>query len=72
MAAAALGADAVIVQGSQPQAQRDYWQYPKTSGIAIKYTDDPPIRGDGIGGPLLPFWAETGKTECTRMAADAF
>jgi hypothetical protein len=39
MAAAALGADAVIVQESQPQSQRDYWQYPKTSGVAIKYTD---------------------------------
>ena len=39
MAAAQLGADAVIVQGAQPQSQRDYWQYPKTSGIAIKYTD---------------------------------
>jgi hypothetical protein len=39
MAAAQLGADAVIVQGQGAQAQRDYWQYPKTSGIAIKYTD---------------------------------
>jgi hypothetical protein len=39
MAAAQLGADTVIVQGAQPQSQRDYWQYPKTSGIAIKYTD---------------------------------
>jgi hypothetical protein len=39
MATAALGADAVMVQGSQPQSQRDYWQYPKTSGVAIKYTD---------------------------------
>ena len=39
MAAAQLGADAVIVQGAQAQSQRDYWQYPKTSGIAIKYTD---------------------------------
>ena len=39
MAAAQLGADAVIVQGAQPQSQRDYWQYPKTSGVAIKYTD---------------------------------
>lgn len=36
MAAAALGADAVIVQGSQAQSQRDYWQYPETSGVAIK------------------------------------
>ena len=33
MASAQLGADAVIVQGSQ--VQRDYWQYPKV----IKYTD---------------------------------
>ena len=39
MAAAQLGADAVIVQGAQAQSQRDYWQYPKTSGVAIKYTD---------------------------------
>jgi hypothetical protein len=39
MAAAQLGAHAVIVQGSPPQSQRDYWQYPKTSGIAIKYAD---------------------------------
>jgi hypothetical protein len=39
MAAAQLGADAVIVQSQSPQAQRDYWQYPKTSGIAIKYAD---------------------------------
>jgi hypothetical protein len=39
MAAAALGADAVIVRGEDTQTQRDYWQYPKTSGIAIKYTD---------------------------------
>jgi hypothetical protein len=39
MAAAALGADAVIVRGQDSQAQRDYWQYPKTSGIAIKYTN---------------------------------
>jgi hypothetical protein len=29
MAAAALGADAVIVRGEDTQAQRDYWQYPK-------------------------------------------
>jgi hypothetical protein len=29
MAAAQLGADAVIVQASQPRSQRDYWQYPK-------------------------------------------
>src|SRR5580704_2654971 len=36
---AQLGADAVIVQGDRPQSQRDYWQYPKTSGIAIKYAD---------------------------------
>jgi hypothetical protein len=39
MAAAQLGADAVIVQGAQPQSQRDYWHYPKTSGTAIEYTD---------------------------------
>jgi hypothetical protein len=39
MAAAQLGADAVIVQSQSPQAQRDYWQYPKTTGTAIKYTD---------------------------------
>jgi hypothetical protein len=39
MAAAHLGADAVIVQSAQAQSQRDYWQYPKTSGIAIKYTN---------------------------------
>ena len=39
MAAAALGADAVIVRGQDTQSQRDYWQYPKTSGIAIKYTN---------------------------------
>jgi hypothetical protein len=38
MAAADLGADAVIVQGPPPASQRDYWQYPKTTGIAIKYT----------------------------------
>jgi hypothetical protein len=38
MAAAQLGADAVIVQGSQPMPQRDYWQYPKANGIAIKYS----------------------------------
>jgi len=36
MAAAQLGADAVIVQGAQPQSQWDYWQYPKTSGVAIR------------------------------------
>jgi hypothetical protein len=29
MAAARLDADAVIVQGSQPQSHRDYRQYPK-------------------------------------------
>jgi len=40
-AAAQLGADAVVVQGAQPQSQRDYWQYPKTIGVAIKYTDWP-------------------------------
>ena len=39
MAAAQLGADALIAQGLQPQSQRGYWLYPKTSGIAIKYTD---------------------------------
>jgi hypothetical protein len=39
MAAAQLGADAVIVHGQDAQAQRDYWQYPKTSGIAIKFTN---------------------------------
>ena len=39
MAAAQLGADAVIVHGQDAQGQRDYWQYPKTSGVAIKYTD---------------------------------
>jgi hypothetical protein len=39
MAAAQLGADAVVVQNSQPQSQRDYWQYPKTTGVAIKYAN---------------------------------
>jgi hypothetical protein len=37
MAAAQLGADAVIAHYDAASAQRDYWQYPKTSGIAIKY-----------------------------------
>jgi hypothetical protein len=35
----ALGADAVMMRGEDTHAQRDYWQYPKTSGIAIKYTN---------------------------------
>jgi hypothetical protein len=35
MAAAQLGADAVIVQGAQAQSQWDYWQYPKTSGVTL-------------------------------------
>jgi hypothetical protein len=39
MAAAALGADAVIVEGAQSQGQRDYWQYPETTGVALKYTN---------------------------------
>jgi hypothetical protein len=39
MAAAALGGDAVIVHGQDPLSQRDYWQYPKTSGIGIRYTN---------------------------------
>jgi hypothetical protein len=39
MAAAQLGADAVIVESSQMQGQWDYWQYPKTTAIAIKYTN---------------------------------
>jgi hypothetical protein len=51
MAAADLGADAIIVQGAAPtiktegrgvtvvqtQAVKTYWDYPKTSAIAIKY-----------------------------------
>jgi len=40
--AAQLAADAVIVQGAQPQSQPAYWQYPKTSGIAINTQTDPP------------------------------
>jgi len=39
MAAAQLGTDAVIVHGEGSRAQRDYWQYPKTTGIAIRYTN---------------------------------
>ena len=52
MAAAQLGADAVIVRGAgtatvksqggvtvvQTQEVKTYWDYPKTSAIAIKYT----------------------------------
>jgi hypothetical protein len=34
-----LGADAVIVEGGKSQSQRDYWQYPKTTGVAVKYTN---------------------------------
>lgn len=50
MAAAGLGADAIIIQGSgttvqtgtgitvvQSQSVNNYWDYPKTSAIAIKY-----------------------------------
>jgi hypothetical protein len=50
MAAAGLGADAIIVRGSdttiqsrggitvlQTQTVNNYWDYPKTSAIAIKY-----------------------------------
>ena len=50
MAAAGLGADAIIVQGIgttvqggngvtvvQSQSIKNYWDYPKTSAIAIKY-----------------------------------
>jgi hypothetical protein len=50
MAAADLGADAIIVQGAAPtikteggvtvvqtQSVKTYWDYPKTSAIAIKY-----------------------------------
>ena len=50
MAAAGLGADAIIVRGSgtniqsrdgitvvQTQTVNNYWNYPKTSAIAIKY-----------------------------------
>jgi hypothetical protein len=39
MAAAQLGADAVIVRGEESRGQRDYWQDPKTAGIAIRYTN---------------------------------
>jgi hypothetical protein len=39
IAAAQLGADGVIIQGSGPQSQSDYRRQPKTRGIAIKYTD---------------------------------
>jgi hypothetical protein len=37
MAAAQMGADAVIAHNDAASAQRHYRQYPKTSGIAIKY-----------------------------------
>ncbi len=50
MAAASLGADAIIVRGSgttvqsrngitivQTQTVNNYWDYPKTNSIAIKY-----------------------------------
>lgn len=50
MAAAGLGADAIIVRGTgttirtaegvtvvQSQTVNNYWDYPKTSAIAIKY-----------------------------------
>jgi hypothetical protein len=51
MAAAGLGADAIIVRGSgttiqsgnggvtvvQSQSVNNYWEYPKTNAIAIKY-----------------------------------
>jgi hypothetical protein len=50
MAAAGLGADAIIVRGSgstiqsrggvtvvQTQTVKNYWDYPKTNAIAIKY-----------------------------------
>jgi hypothetical protein len=42
MAAAQLGADAVIVQGSQPQSQRDYWQYPKPAEYRSNTQTDHP------------------------------
>jgi len=50
MSAARLGADAIIVQGTgstintsngvtvvQNQTVKNYWDYPKTSAVAIKY-----------------------------------
>jgi hypothetical protein len=43
IAAAQRGADGVSIQDSGPQNQRDYWQYLKTSGIAIKYIKRYPL-----------------------------